>query len=353
MTSTSNDTKKQKVVVICPGRGTYNKEELGYLQRFHSDKQSLLTTIDDYRNTQDQVSVSDLDNSDTFNLRIHSAGENASALIYACAIADFAAINRDKYEIVAVTGNSMGWYISLAAAGALSPQNAIHLINSMGNMVSQPLIGGQMIYPVMTENWQPCDDSETFLATQMSDVQQVDGCQVHLSIKLGGYWVIGGNTQGLNELAKRLPQIDNRYPMKLFNHAAFHTPLLENVSQQAQQLLPVNLFTPPQLPMIDGEGHVWQPYHSDIYSLHHYTLATQVATPYNFTAAITTALKEFAPDKLIILGPGNTLGGAVAQTLIKHQWQNMTNKEDFIDRQTSDPFILAMGHPEQRQLVTS
>lgn len=29
-------------------------------------------------------------------------------LIYACALADFAAIDRDRFEVVAVTGNSIG-----------------------------------------------------------------------------------------------------------------------------------------------------------------------------------------------------------------------------------------------------
>jgi [acyl-carrier-protein] S-malonyltransferase len=40
-------------------------------------------------------------------------GDNASLLIYACALADFAAIDRDRFEVVAVTGNSMGWYLAL------------------------------------------------------------------------------------------------------------------------------------------------------------------------------------------------------------------------------------------------
>ena len=34
--------QKQRVVVICPGRGTYNKEELGYLKRLHADKVELV-----------------------------------------------------------------------------------------------------------------------------------------------------------------------------------------------------------------------------------------------------------------------------------------------------------------------
>ena len=76
-----------------------------------------------------------------------------------------------------------------------------------------------------------------------------------------------------------------------------------------------------------------------------------MVAPYNFSKAIEVAIKEFAPDKLIILGPGATLGGAVAQSLISHQWLNLQTKADFIAQQKQNPFILAMGLTEQRRQV--
>ena len=94
---------------------------------------------------------------------------------------------------------------------------------------------------------------------------------------------------------------------------------------------------------------MWQPYSCDIEQLYNYTLNTQVVEPYNFSKAIEVAIKEFAPDKLIILGPGATLGGAVAQSLIRHEWLNLTNKADFIAQQKNAPFILSMGLLEQRE----
>ena len=62
-------------------------------------------------------------------------------------------------------------------------------------------------------------------------------------------------------------------------------------------------------------------------------------------------MKEFAPDRVAILGPGNTLGGAVAQSLISMRWRGLNDKSSFIERQKVDPLILAMGMPEQRNLV--
>ena len=183
-------TNKKRAVVICPGRGTYNKEELGYLKRLHTDKKALIEVIDNYRQSQQQISVAELDGMEKYAMRLHTAGENASALIYACAMADFQSINTEEYEIVAVTGNSMGWYIALAAAGALSPNNAIELINTMGSMMTDGVIGGQLIYPVVDEHWHKDQSLVELLDTALVKANQHDGAEVHISIELGGYRVL-------------------------------------------------------------------------------------------------------------------------------------------------------------------
>src|SRR4051812_20367442 len=146
---------KKKALVIAPGRGTYNKEELGYLKKYHGDKKDLIARIDDYRRAKKQPTVSELDGRDKFSLSEHSRGDNASPLIYACAYADYLSIDRDKYDVVAITGNSMGWYIALAGGDAVSPLDALHILNTTGTMMQENMIGGQMIYSLVDENWRP------------------------------------------------------------------------------------------------------------------------------------------------------------------------------------------------------
>nr|WP_269468695.1 ACP S-malonyltransferase [Alteromonas sp. ASW11-130] len=289
---------------------------------------------------------------DRYNLQKHTAGENASSLIYACAACDFADINRDQYDIVAVTGNSMGWYIALAVAQALKAPDSATLINTMGSMMRSGLIGGQLIYPVTDENWQ-YDSEKAQLVCALLEEASAEGGEgaLYLSIALGGYVVLGGNEEGLALAQNRLPRVDDTYPMRLYNHAAFHTPLLNDISIRAKQALPSTMFVKPSLPLIDGEGRVWQPFSTDTQALWDYTLGTQVVAPYDFSKAIEVAIKEFAPDKIIVTGPGTTLGGAIGQCLVKHKWQGMNSKGDFIQRQQSDPFLLAMGMETQRSLA--
>ncbi|MFZ1478386.1 MAG: ACP S-malonyltransferase, partial [Sphingorhabdus sp.] len=100
---------KEKLLVICPGRGTYNATELGYLKRHHATQGELVARIDALRSAEGQPSISELDSAEKYSPSLHMPGDNASLLIYACALSDFAAIDRERYEIVAVTGNSMGW----------------------------------------------------------------------------------------------------------------------------------------------------------------------------------------------------------------------------------------------------
>ena len=128
-------------VVICPGRGTYTKTELGYLKRHFADK-TLLARFDAMRNDLGQDTLAALDGAARYTTARYTRGDVASPLIYAASLGDFQALDREKVQIVAVTGNSMGWYSALACAGALSPEGGFEVVNTMGNLMQQSLIGG-------------------------------------------------------------------------------------------------------------------------------------------------------------------------------------------------------------------
>lgn len=344
-------SQKKRVVVICPGRGSYTKETLGYLRQFGSSVRDFLTDVDQRRAALGEPTISDLDNDPVFKPQVHTKGEHASALIYACSYADYMSINRDKYEIVAITGNSMGWYLTLAFGGSLDWAGGFNVINTMGSMMKQEIIGGQVIYPVCDDHWRPSPERMSLAEQAVSRARAREGAEVHTSIFLGGFLVFGANKTGVAALLKELPPIEN-YPFQLINHAAFHTPLLRETSARAFDMLPVSLFKKPEVPLIDGRGCIWQPHSTSIEKLYEYTLGHQVVEPYDFTHGITVALKEFAPDHLILLGPGSSLGGSIGQTLIANDWKSLKSKQEFSDLQARDPFLIAMGRPDQRSLAT-
>lgn len=343
--------QKKRALVVCPGRGSYNKEEMGYFARYHHDKQSLMARFDQYRKQQGSTLLSSLDGADAFNLKLHTSADNASSLIYACAYADYLSIDSEQYDVVAVTGNSMGWYIALAVAQALNSDDALELIDTMGSIMSSGAQGDQLIYPLVDEHWQIDETRKGMLEKLLLEINENHPNGLFLSIDLGGYWVFAGTSTAINALQQQLPVIDERYPMKLFNHAAYHSPLMADISANALNRLAHEKYNAPKLPLIDGLGHIWQPYSTDLKHLFNYTLATQVTDTYHFNRALEVSIKEFAPEHIILLGPGSSLGGSIAQNLIAMKWQELSCKQDFIERQKSSPVLLSMGIESQRRLV--
>lgn len=344
---------KRSAVVICPGRGTYNKEELGFLKRYHTNKKSFIDGMDAYRRDVQQPTISELDAAEKYRPSSHNTGDNASAIIYTCAMADFLSIDKEQFDIVAVTGNSMGWYLALAAGGAADFNTGMHVVNSMGTLMHKQAQGGQVLYPICDENWRYDEALAKQLEETIAKISADPQAEVYQSIDLGSMAVIAANAYGVKQLLSSLPKAQDRYPFALPNHGAFHSSLMRPISDIAINTFDKNIFNQPTLPLIDGRGHIWQPHSTDVQALYRYTFDHQVCQTYNYSKAIEVACKEFAPDCLIILGPGTTLGPPTAQQLIKMNWRDIDSKETFKRIQQNDPFILSMGFDNQRNLLVN
>jgi [acyl-carrier-protein] S-malonyltransferase len=344
-----HSSTRERLLIVCPGRGTYNAAEWGTLNRLAGGSE-WLARFDAMRREAGMPTLTALDGETPFRQSLHGRGEHAAPLIYACAWADLLAIDRERYEVVAVTGNSMGWYIALAAAGALGPDEALHLIGSMGRRMQETLAGGQIIYPWVDEAWRPDWTLRRELLGLIERIHGREGAELHLSIDLGGMLVFGGNEVGLARLNEALPPRE-RFPLRLHQHAAFHTPLQAGVKREARRELASLPLRSPEVPMIDGRGHIWTPWSTDPQALWDYTLGEQLVAPYDFTAAIRVGVREFAPDRIVIPGPGATLGGATAQALIQLGWQGWTDKSAFQRGQAEEPKLLCMGLAEQRSWI--
>jgi acyl transferase domain-containing protein len=225
------------------------------------------------------------------------------------------------------------------------------VVNTMGTLMQEHLIGGQTLYPFVDGNWQEIPGKRDELLALVADIDGRGGATLAVSIRLGGMLVLAGNDAGLKAFEAAVPAYD-RYPLRLPNHAAFHTALQEPVAAEGRARLGVDLFGTPQTPLIDGRGAIWWPGASDAAALRDYTLGAQVTETYDFSHAIQVAAREFAPDAFIVTGPGATLGGAIAQSLIAIDWDGMDSKAAFQKRQSREPILIAMGREDQRGFVT-
>lgn len=336
-------------VLICPGRGTYNKAELGTLARTHGDH-PLVHDWNALRQTEGQETLSALDGANHFSAAHHTTGDNASALIYACSYLDAIAA-AEANNIVATTGNSLGWYIALAAGGGTNAVNGMRIVNTMGTLMHAEGTGGQILYPIVDGNWQAIEGEERRISALTKSINANDGSLLSLSIHLGGMLVVAGNDTGLCAFEMAVGGDPDRKPMRLPNHAAFHTDMMADIAALGRAKLPLDLFQDPHTALVDGRGSVWHPHATDMEALHNYTLGHQITQTYDFTAAIQSAARNFAPHRFIITGPGTTLGSAVAQALIAIKWQGIESKQAFQERQARNPLIISMGRSDQRPLA--
>lgn len=343
---------RKTALVVAPGRGTYGKGELGSIARLHGARfGDLIANFDAQRRERGQPTVSELDGAERFSVATHMRGDVAAPLIYAATVLDFLSIDREAFDIVAVAGNSMGWYSALACGGAVSVEDGFRISNAMGLNSQTHGPGGQILLQIVDEDWRPVPGLRETLLALVAAIGARPGHALALSIDLAGMLVFAGNEEGLAALLAEAPPTPGRDPLRLAGHGPFHMPLMFGSSDKAKAELPPSLFGRPALPLVDGRGHIWRRLSSEPEALWDYSFGHQILAPYDFALSVQVAVREYAPDVIILPGPGDTLGGAIAQSLIGIGWQGMAGKADFMARQAENPVLLSMGRPEQRERV--
>lgn len=331
-----------RVLIVCPGRGSYGRTTLGSLQQRSAGATEILAALDDLRAADDKPTLRHLDAEPNFRASLHLAGQHASILTFGASLADLADLH-DSHEIVGITGNSMGWYTALVAAGALSLDEGYRLVETMASYQTEKLIGAQLMTPLCPPDWSDAPEMRQAVHDAVAAARAA-GHQAHWSIDLGTFAVLGTDKGGADFLMKQLPEEKRgprTFPAKLPKHAAFHTPLMDTTSARALQDLADLRLQAPRVPLIDGHGNVWHPRWACPVAMKRYTLGAQVTETYNFNLAIRTALAHTCPDLVVLLGPGNGLGGATAAAVVDAHWRGVTTKADLIAHEP--PLVRSFG----------
>lgn len=349
----------ERVVVLCPGRGSYAAGQLGSLGGLDEEPRlrqlrERIAQADRERAERGLPGIRELDGAERFGSTLLRA-ENAAPLIFAVTLRDMALLDPRKVRPVAVGGNSMGWYSALCCAGTLALEDAWTLVETMAAATGGDGLGGQVIYPLVDEAWRP-DARESARVEELLGQARDAGHRAGLSIRFGGYAVLWADGGGVRFLLESLPACKlggQEYPLQLFGNGPFHSPLMDAAAARARAQAEDLGWGAPSVPLVDGRGAQWRPLTTDPEELLEYTLGTQVVETFDFAATVRVALREYAPDRLVLLGPGDSLGGAVAQVLVQEGWRGIDSREAFLERQREDPFVVSLGRPEQAALVCS
>jgi [acyl-carrier-protein] S-malonyltransferase len=334
----------RRAVIVCPGRGAYTAASLGSLPAEHP----MVERAEELRRAYDLEPLLDLDLASAFDPVRHLRPANASLLIFLASLLDAETAAAD-HAVTAVLGNSLGWYTALAVSGSLAFDDAFRLVQEISLLQEEPLPsggpGGQLIYPLIDAEWRPDAELRAAVSAALANGNHGSG-DVHESVELGGYAVLAGDEAGMSRLLRSLPPTkvgERLYPLRLALHGPYHTPLVAHVAEAARERLAGLDWRRPWVTLIDGRGARWTPWSTDPDALRDYTLGEQVTTQFRFATSLRVALREHAPDVLVLLGPGNSLGGICGQLIVAEGYRGIQTRDAFEAAQRSDaPVILSM-----------
>ncbi|MCH2102040.1 MAG: ACP S-malonyltransferase [Planctomycetes bacterium] len=320
-----------RAVLVLPGRGSYTERTMGQLPTEHSWVQE----AESIRAKLGLDPLLDLDRAERFSPARHLRPSHVSPLIYLRTMLDVERVLRE-HEVVAIVGNSMGWYTALAAGGSLSFKDGFHLVQQMSILQEEHgSDGGQIVYPLVGEDWKRIAEREAAVEAVVSEYVG----ELFYSIHLGGQVVLAGSRGGLSAAAEALDSVQQgrvTYPLRLAQHGPYHTPLVEATAMAARTFAADLVFHQPEIELIDGLGRRHTPWGAELEILRGYTFGAQIVGTYDFTRSVEVALCEHAPDHLIAVGPGNTLGGICGQILAGLHWRGIDSKETFLLAQEGD-----------------
>jgi len=329
-----------RAAVVFPGRGSYTAATMRTLPREHP----LVRRAEALRAELALPSLIELDGASRFDPRVHLAPANASPLIFLASLLDAEAIGGDLVPVIAL-GNSLGWCTALAYAGALGFDDGFRLVQQLGLLQQEPIPaggpGGQVIYPLVGPDWRP----DPGLAEIVASAVTRGDAEVRRSVDLGGYAILAGTEAGVTRLIETLPPVkvgERLYPLRLALQGPYHTPLVAHVAAAATELLGTLDWRVPRIPLVDGRGAWWSPWSTDPAALRDYTLGEQLTSPFGFATALRVALREWAPDRLVLPGPGSTLGGICGQVLVAEGYRAIHSRAEFESAQQREPLILSL-----------
>lgn len=251
---------------------------------------------------------------------------------------------REDHDVVALLGNGAGWYTALVFADVLPVEDAQRLVGVLADTAADlPFDGSQVVFPQTDAAWRP----DPRLASALAGAMAVGDGQIHRSVDLGAYAVLTGTPAGVDLLTSALPSIsvgEQRYPLVLPARTALHTPLAADLVDRVRALAPELDWRRPTTTLIDGSGVRHSPWSSTASALRDATLSQLVKTV-QFATALRVALREFAPDVVIVPGSGGILPAVCGQLIVAEGYRGLRSRRAFVEAQRRRPIVLSMRHP--------
>jgi hypothetical protein len=330
-----------RAAVAFPGRGSYGPGSRGSLRPDHP----WVVRADELRTEAGLPSLSEIDAADRFLPALHLRATNAWPLTFLASLLDAERI-ADDHEVVVVVASSIGWYTALAAAGSLEFDDAFRLVQAMALAADEPLddaaAAAEIVYPLIDETWERDEARSGLIDAAVAEA----GGGATRALELGSFSVIAGTAGAVEQVGASLPPVTmggRSYPLRLASADAWHTPLRARAAAGAAERLGDLGWERPKVAIVDGHGQRYTPLSTDPTHLAEQSLVGHAEAPYDFARAFRVALREYAPDVILLPGPGATLGTACAQLIVAEGYRGIRSRTELEAMQAGpSPLLLSM-----------
>lgn len=329
-----------RAAVAFPGRGSYGPGSRGSLAADHP----WVGRADELRAAAGMPALSAID-AEPFTPALHLRPANAWPLTLLVSLLDAERI-ADDHEVVVVVASSIGWYTALAASGALEFDDAFRLVQQMALAAEEPLddaaTAAELVYPLIDDAWERDEARAGLIDAALAEA----GEGAARAVELGSFSVIAGTAGAVDRVGASLPPVTmggRDYPLRLASADAWHTPLRARSAASAALRLGDLGWERPRVPIVDGRGVRFTPLSTDPERLAEQSLVGHAEAPYDFARAFRVALREYAPDVVLLPGPGATLGTACAQLIVAEGYRGIRSRTELEAVQAGpSPLLLSM-----------
>jgi [acyl-carrier-protein] S-malonyltransferase len=330
-----------RAAVAFPGRGAYGPSSLNSLPPTHG----WVRRADQLRSDAGLEALSSIDHASQFTPAVHLRPSNAWPLTFVASLLDAERI-ADDHEVVVVVASSTGWYTALAASGALGFDDAFRLVQEMAIAAEEPLpqdaAPAELVYPLTDDAWDRDEVRSTAIDTAVAEV----GPHAARALELGSFSVVAGTADAIGRIGEALPPVSvggRSYPLRLTAADAWHTPLRSAAASAAAERIGSLTWDRPNVTLVDGRGARFTPWSTDPAELATQSLVSHAEAPYDFARAFRVALREYAPEVVLLPGPGASLGAACAQLIVAEGYRGIRSRTEFEAVQAgSAPILLSM-----------
>ncbi|KGX93200.1 malonyl CoA-ACP transacylase [Pontibacillus halophilus JSM 076056 = DSM 19796] len=209
-------------------------------------------------------------------------------------------LNEAGVKPAMVAGHSLGEYSALVAAGALTQEDALQLVQTRGRLMEQAVPDGQGAMAAV-------------LGLEVEQIEEVlqqvrdNGVVVEVAnYNCPGQIVISGSQEGVQQASEQLKEQGAKRVMQLNVSGPFHSSLMKPASEQLEQALEQASIKDAEVPVYANVTAAPVQSSSDLESL----LVQQLYSPVRFHETLQNMMDE-GIEAFVEVGNGKVLSGLV------------------------------------------